>query len=273
LTEGLVIEKNQMPTFFQAGRYRLSLLLVFCVASQGSGRQSKIRVAAASDLQVVMPELIHAYEKQSGTSVEAVFGSSGNLYAQIRNGAPFDLFFSADGDYPRKLAEAGLAEPGSVGTYGFGRIALWMPANAECNLERDGWKCLQNASVKKIAIANPEHAPYGRVAVAALEKAGIYGQLKQKLVYGENISQAAQFVQSGNAQAGILAYSLTISDGMSAGKRWEVPSALYPAIEQSAVVLKSAKSKSAAEDFVKFVTRGPGRDLLAKYGLQPPTVR
>jgi molybdate transport system substrate-binding protein len=255
-----------MLSVSKTGRCVLSCLLLLGLASQGSGQKPKIRVAAASDLQMVMPELIHAYEKQSGMRVEAVFGSSGNFYAQIQNGAPFDLLFSADSEYPRKLAEAGFAEPGAIKTYGFGRIVLWMPASAGCDLERDGWKCLQRASVKNIAIANPEHAPYGRAAVAALKKAGIYERLKTKLVFGENISQAAQFVQSGNAQAGILAYSLTIADDMSHGKRWEIPTDLYPPIEQSAVVLKSARAKSAAEDFVEFATRGPGRALLAKYG-------
>jgi molybdate transport system substrate-binding protein len=233
-------------------------------------QKRQVRVAAAADLQTVMPEIARAYERHSGGSVELVYGSSGNLYAQIKNGAPFDLFFSADSDYPRRLDESGLAEPQSAVIYGLGRLVLYMPANARCDPEHDRWKCLLNPDVKKIAIANPEHAPYGRAAVAALEKAGIYGEIRTKLVFGENISQAAQFVESGNAQAAMLAYSLASSPALQNGRRWEVPKELYPPIEQAVVILKSAKDKSFAQDFVKFVSQGPGRELLMNSGFQPP---
>jgi molybdate transport system substrate-binding protein len=127
-----------------------------------------------------------------------------------------------------------------------------------------------DASVKKIAIANPEHAPYGRAAVAALQKAGIYESVKSKLVYGENISQAAQFVQSGNAQAGIVAMSLAVSPAMQDGKRWEIPAEMYPALEQGAIVLKDAKNKEAARAFLEFVKSAAGRAILAKYGFAFP---
>ena len=127
-----------------------------------------------------------------------------------------------------------------------------------------------NPEVRKIAVANPGHAPYGRAAVAALQKAGIYNEIRTKLVFGENISQAAQFVESGNAQAAILAYSLTSSPGLRGGKRWEIPKETYPRIEQAVVVLKSTKDKVTAKDFVKFVTKGQGRELLAEFGFQPP---
>lgn len=233
-------------------------------------QKMQIRVAAASDLQSVMPGIAKAYQTRSGTSVEVVYGSSGNFYAQIQNGAPLDVFFSADNEYPRKLEEAGFAEPRSSVIYGLGRIVLWMPANASCNPEGEGWKCLVNPQVRKIAIANPEHAPYGRAAVAALQKAGIYDEIRARLVFGENISQAAQFVESGNAQAAILAYSLISSPGLRGGKTWEIPKVAYPRIEQAVVVLKSARDKISAQDFVNFVTKGRGRELLAKFGFQPP---
>jgi molybdate transport system substrate-binding protein len=231
-------------------------------------QKKQLRVAAAADLQTAMPEIAGAFEAQTGVKVDVVYGSSGNFFAQIQNGAPLDVFFSADSEYPRKLEESGFAEPHSAAIYGIGSIVLWMPTSAGCNPDVDGWKCLW--SVKKIAIANPVHAPYGRAAVAALQKAGIYEQLKAKLVIGENISQAAQFVQSGNAQAGILAYSLTRSAALIGGKQWAIPKDLYPPIEQTVIVLKSSKEKAAAQEFVKFVTQGPGRAVLEKFGFQPP---
>src|SRR6266567_5004293 len=189
----------------------LATFVVCWLAASGFAQKKQIRVAAAADLQTVMPEIARAYETRAGTNVQVVYGSSGNFYAQIQNGAPLDVFFSADNEFPRKLEESGFAEPHSSVIYGIGKIVLWMPANARCHPEQDGWKCLQDAAVTKIAIANPAHAPYGRAAVAALQKAGIYDAIKGKLVLGENISQAAQFVQSGNAQAGLIAYSLALS--------------------------------------------------------------
>lgn len=259
-----------MPLKNIFGKALLAVIAACSLASPGPAQRRQIRVAAAADLQTAMPEIAKAFEAQTGTRVELVYGSSGNFFAQIQSGAPLDVFFSADGEYPRKLEESGYAEPQSAVIYGIGGIVLWMPANANCNPARDAWKCLLEPRVKKIAIANPEHAPYGRAAVAAMRKAGIYDQLKAKLVLGENISQAAQFVQSGNAQAGILAYSLTRSPALSGGKQWEIPRETYPPIEQTAIALKSAKEKSAAKDFVTFVTQGPGRAVLAKCGFQPP---
>jgi molybdate transport system substrate-binding protein len=249
----------------------LATFAVCWLAAPVLAQKKQIRVAAAADLQTVMPEIAKAYKTRSGTSVEVVYGSSGNFYAQIQNGAPLDVFFSADSEYPRKLEESGLAEPRSAVIYGLGRIALWMPANASCNPEGEGWKCLVNPDVRKIAIANPEHAPYGRAAVAALRKAGIYNEIRAKLVFGENISQAAQFVESGNAQAAILAYSLISLPGLRGGKKWEIPKETYPRIEQTAVVLKSSKDKMSAQDFVKFATKGQGREWFAKFGFQPPS--
>jgi molybdate transport system substrate-binding protein len=250
----------------------LALVAASCAPANSAQKQT-LRVAAAADLQTAMPEIAEAFEAQTGTTVDVAYGSSGNFYAQIRNGAPLDVFFSADTEYPRKLQESGFIEPHSGAIYGIGKIALWMPANAKCNPERDGWQCLQDPAVRKIAIANPAHAPYGRAAVAALQKAGIYNAIKAKLVLGENISQAAQFVQSGNAEAGIIAYSLARSPAMQSGKKWIIPEELYPRIEQTVVVLKPTKEKAAAQEFVKFVTQGPGREILAKYGFEPPPAR
>jgi len=224
-----------------------------------------LRVAAAADLQFAMPDLAAQFEKQNIAKLEVTYGSSGNVFSQLQNGAPFDLFFSADLEYAKKLDAAGLAEPGTLCEYAVGRLVLWSRADAAVDV-KDGWKTLLDARVEKIAVANPEHAPYGKAAVAALRSAGIYDQVKDKLVYGENISQTAQFVESGNAQVGLVALSLALSPAMKDGKRWDVPAELYPPIEQGAVVLRSAKDKSAARAFLEFVQSAAGRETLKRYG-------
>ena len=255
-------------------RYFAKIMVLVSVATLLSdatcAQRNEVRVAAAADLKFAMDELAGQFEKQTGTKVEVTYGSSGNFLSQLRNGAPFDLFFSADIEYPRKLEAQGLAEPGTLCEYAVGRIAIWAPADSKVDVNTQGWKALLDARVQKIAIANPEHAPYGKAGVAALQKAGIYEQVKAKLVYGENISQAAQFVQSGNAQAGIIARSLAVSPAMKEGKSWEIPAEWHPPIEQGAIVLKDAKNKDAARELLKFVRSDAGRALLAKYGFAPP---
>src|SRR5262249_5248813 len=149
--------------------------------------EKELRIAAAADLKSAMDDLASQYQRQSYTKLNISYGSSGNFFSQIQNGAPFDLFFSADIDYPRKLETAGLAEPGTLYKYAVGRLVLWVPADAKVDVAKQQWPALLVASVQKIAVANPEHAPYGRAAVAALQKAGIYDKVRPKLVYGENI--------------------------------------------------------------------------------------
>ena len=252
---------------------RLILVLGFSVGVQStlSAQQQEIRVAAAADLNFAMTDLAAQYKKQSGAAVSVTYGSSGNFFSQIQNGAPFDLLFSADIEYPRKLEAAGLTKPGTLYEYAVGRIAIWLPPDANLNVNKEQWKSLLDTSVHKIAIANPEHAPYGRAAVAALKNAGIYEQVQAKLVYGENISQASQFVQSGNAQAGIIALSLALSPPMRSGKCWQIPPSMHPPIEQAAVMLKAAKNKEAARAFLEFVKNETGRQILAKYGFTVPS--
>lgn len=248
------------------------MLIICALFAQGvaHGQGKEIRIAAAADLKFAMGELSEQFERQKGTKVSVTFGSSGNFFSQIQNGAPFDLFFSADIDYPRKLESAGLAEPGTLYEYAIGRLVIWTPADAKVDVTKEGWKFLLDASVEKIAIANPEHAPYGRAAVAAMQNAGIYESVKDKLVYGENISQAAQFVQSGSTQAGIVAMSLAVSPAMRGGKRWDIPAELHPALEQGAIVLKDAKNRDAAQAFLEFVKSASSRSIFAKYGFEFP---
>jgi len=240
-------------------------VLCFFAAAIGAQAQT-LRIAAAADLQFVMNDLASRYEKQSGVKATLTYGSSGNLQAQIENGAPFDLFFSADVQYPRRLISRGLADAQSLYIYSYGRLVLWAPAEANLRLNERGLAALKDARVMKIAIANPEHAPYGKAAVAALQKAGLYDEVKSKLVYGENISQAAQFAESGNAQVGILALALTFADSMQDGERWEVPADLYPPLEQGAVLMNASTNKPAARAFLEFVKSAETRKVLSKYG-------
>ena len=230
----------------------------------------KITVAAAADLKFAMGDLTAKFEQQTGTKVNVTYGSSGNFFAQLQNGAPFDIFFSADINYPRKLEAAGLSEPGTLYEYALGKIVLWTPKDSPLDLESQGWHVLLDSRARKIAIANPAHAPYGRAAVAALKSAGIYDQVQSRLVFGENISQTAQFVQSGSAQIGIVALSLAVSHAMRDGRRWEIPANLYPPLVQAAILLKSSKVKEEARKFLDFVKSPDGREILEKYGFEKP---
>src|SRR6266478_5490377 len=198
-------------------------------------RAKELNVAAASDLSFAMKDLAANYEKQTGTIVKVTLGSSGNFFTQIQNGAPFDLFFAADIDYPKKLEAAGFGEPGTLYQYATGKIIIWVPADSKLDVSK-GLAVLTDPSVRKIAIANPKHAPYGRAAVAAMTKQGIYEKITDKLVFGENISQTAQFVESGNADVGIIALSLTLAPVMAdKGKYFEVPQDLYPPLDQGVI--------------------------------------
>lgn len=266
---GLVTRANTNPHFHL---FFCTILATLLCGSTNLAAQEKrvVHVAAAADLKFAMDELVKDFESKTGTKVDVTAGSSGNFFAQIQSGAPFELFFSADMDYPKKLEASGLAEPGTLFEYARGGVVIWMPANSPIDVAKDKWNALLDAHIQKIAIANPSFAPYGRAAIAALQKAGIYERVKTKLVYGESISQAAQFVQSGNAQAGIIAHSLALSPGMKDGKAWEIPADMHPPIEQGAVVLKSAKSKIGGIEFLKFVKSTAGQAILEKYGFVIP---
>ncbi|HYL64695.1 MAG TPA: molybdate ABC transporter substrate-binding protein [Candidatus Methylomirabilis sp.] len=240
--------------------------LVSPVGMAARPQTKEVRIAAAADLKFAMRDLAAEFEKETRITVDVTHGSSGNFFSQLQSGAPFDLFFSADADYPRKLEAAGLAEPGTLCTYAIGRLAIWVPADTKLDLPSQGWNSLLDRSVQRISIANPEHAPYGRAAVAALRKAGIYESVKTKLIFGEDVSQAAQFVQSGNAQAGIVAMSFAVSPAMKAGNLWEIPANDYPRIEQDAIVMKSSPNKEAAKAFLNFVKSPRAKEILKKNG-------
>jgi molybdenum ABC transporter molybdate-binding protein len=185
----------------------LSATVLSATSAWGQEKKSspELTVAAAADLSSALQEIADRYEKKTGVHLKLSFGASGALTQQIQNGAPFDLFFSADMDYPRQLIAAGAADPASLYQYAVGKVVLWVPADSPLDLDHKGMSVLLDPSVKKIAVANPQHAPYGRAAVAALKHAGMYDQIADRLVLGENVAQAAQFVESGNAQAGFVA--------------------------------------------------------------------
>jgi len=239
-----------------------------CAVSAWAG---EISIAAASDLNFAFKEIVAELEKKTDHTVKLSLGSSGNFYAQLSNGAPFDLYFSADIDYPKKLEEAGLAEPGTLYMYALGRIVLWVPKGSPIDVHALGIEALQHPSVKKIAIANPKHAPYGRAAVAAMEHFKVYGAVKDKLVMGESISQTAQFVQTGGADIGIIALSLAVAPAMKdTGMLWEVPFEAYPRLEQGAVILKTAKNRKAARAFLDYIKSPEGTAVFKRYGFFLP---
>ena len=237
-----------------------------------SSRAGELTVAAAADLKFAMEELVAEFHtNQPGTTVKVTYGSSGNFFAQIQNRAPFDLYFSADIEYPRKLAEAGHALDANVFIYGVGRIVVWAPKSSPLRVEQLGIQSLMAPSVKKIAIANPQHAPYGRAALAAMKSLGVYEQVESRLVYGENIAQTSQFIQSGAADAGIIALSLALAPQMrTAGRYWEVPMDAYPKMEQGGMIVKWTKQPDAARVFRDFVVGQHGREVLKRYGFFLP---
>ena len=233
-------------------------------------RCGTVTVAAASDLADVMNELAANFEKASGCTVRVSTGSSGNFLSQIENGAPFDVFFSADIAYPKKLEAEGLATPGSTYLYAVGKIVLWVRNDSSLDVSK-GLVELRDPGTGKVAIANPEHAPYGRAAEEALRKAGIYEAVKDRLVLGENISQAAQFVESGNAGAGILALSLAVSPEMKEkGRFTRIPENLYAPIEQGVVALRASHNSHGAQAFLDYIKSPATAALLERYGFVLP---
>jgi len=242
------------------------LVCQFCAGQE-------ITVAAAADLQPAMQDMAARFEKETGNTVKLIYGSSGNFFQQIQNGAPFDIFFSANLDYPRRLEAAGLTAPGSYYQYAKGKIVIWVPKESRIDLS-SGMQALLAPSVTKVAIANPEHAPYGQAAVAAMRKQKVYDRLKDKFVLGENISQTASFVVSGSADAGIIALSLALSPNMKdKGRYVAISDGDYPPIEQACVILGRSKNKETAQQFLSFLGTAAAGELLRRYGFDVPAVK
>lgn len=266
--------------------YRTSLLsIVFislfalafgCNRGNTAGAKSTegttITVAAAADLKFALEEVVVEFQKaHPSIKVTVTYGSSGNFYSQLSNKAPFDIYFSADIEYPRKLVEAGLAIKESQFHYAVGQIVVWVLKDSAIEVEKLGMESVASASAKKVAIANPEHAPYGRAAEAAMKSLGVHERIKDRLVLGENIAQTAQFVETGAADVGVIALSLALAPTMKEkGKYWLVPIDSYPRLEQGGVILSWAKNLDATKQFRTFVTGDHGRALLKRYGFILP---
>lgn len=230
-----------------------------------------VRVAAASDLNAALGQLITRFGAAHDVDVSVSYGSSGTFYAQLLNQAPFDMFLSADVAYPNQLAGRGLTLPQSEFTYAIGRLVLWTPVASPLDVEHQGLQALTRGSIAHIAIANPDHAPYGRAAVAAMQAAGVYDAARTKLVLGESVAQAMQFVQSGAADAGLVALSLARAPNVKQqGKLFEIPVSTYPRLEQGGTILKWAADVDAARALRGFLLSADGQAILTKYGFSLP---
>jgi molybdate transport system substrate-binding protein len=247
------------------------LLFLFIAFHHTVRADEKILIAAAANLNPAMDDICKGFEKRYPTiDVEVSYGSSGNFFAQIKQGAPFDIFFSADTTYPARLEEEGLAVKGESKIYAFGSIVLWIPKKSALN-PRKGLHLVLDPKVKKLAIANQRLAPYGMAAEEAFRHYGLWDKVQEKLVFGENISQTAQFVQSGAADVGIIALSQAISPKMeNDGDYWVIPAESYNKLGQAYAILQKGKDKPGVRKFLQFVQGKKGEKVFFKYGYSLP---
>lgn len=247
----------------------LRVLFIVCsLLMTTTAHAEKITVAAAADLKFAMDEIVAGFNKiYSGNEVQVVYGSSGKFHTQIQQNAPYDLYFSADIGYPRELARQGHAAS-EVKPYAVGRIVLW---SAEMDAAKMTLTNLTDPKITKIAIANPKHAPYGKRAEEALRSAGLLEKLQPKLVFGENISQTAQYVQSGNVQVGIIALSLVLNPELSKrGGYYLIPDSMHNPLEQGFIITKRGANKPLAKKFAEYMGSKPARGVMTKYGFVLP---
>lgn len=242
-------------------------LVLVALAGQASAAES-LRIAAAADLKFAMDEIAASFrQSHPGTNVEVTYGSSGNFKTQIQQGAPFDLYFSADIAFPRELKEAGLAAS-DVRPYATGRIVLW---SAQTDASKLTLADLTRADFPKIAIANPRHAPYGKRAEEALRASGVWEKIEPRLVYGENIAQTAQFVQSGNAQIGIIALSLALNPELAdKGGYYLIPDSLHESLVQGFIITARAAENPLARTFADSMDTIAARETMVRYGFVLP---
>jgi molybdate transport system substrate-binding protein len=260
--------ENRIVKIFCCAVLMLSLTVVPKSRAQSG---NELTVAAAADLSSALKDLGDGFEKKTGIHLKLSFGASGALTQQIENGAPFDVFFSADMDYPRQLIRDGHADGSTLYQYAVGKLVLWVPTDSPLDVDHKGMNVLRDPSVKKISIANPQHAPYGRAAVEALKHAGLYNRLADKIVMGENVTQAAQFAESGNAQAGFVALAHAVAPVMQGkGKYWEIPGDYYQPLAQGAVVISRSPHKKEAAQFLEYVKTKPAAEIFQRYGFALP---
>lgn len=249
-----------------ARRLRLLCLLFFLALNPARG--AEITIAAAADLKFALDEIVRAYQvAHPADRVSVVYGSSGKFHTQIRQGAPYDLYFSADIAYPRALVEEGLAVAPVV-PYARGRIVLYARRLDAARMQLED---LLDPGIKRIALANPRHAPYGRAAEQALRARGLWERLTPKLVYGENVGQAAQFVETGNADVGLIALALALSPTLAReGAHALIPEALHDPIEQGFVITRRAVGNESARRFAEYMVSPAARRILVRYGFVLP---
>lgn len=230
--------------------------------------QTPLRIAAAADLEPVLPPILEQFQRGTGIRAEVTYKDSAMLTAQILNGAPFDLFLSADTGYPRRLMAAGMAAEAAPVTYAKGTLVLW--ERKDSRLPPPSLALLRNPGLKRLAIADPERAPYGRAAVAALTSLKLYDALKPRLAIAENIAQAAQFVDSGNANAGLISLTSALTPRLTAsGTYFVIPRNLYPPIEQGAIIVRRTTQLAAARKLLDYLLSAPVQSQLARSGLTP----
>lgn len=248
---------------------KIFLLTVSLLLTLPLCAQEELIVAAAADLRPALDVIAAKFQAASGIKLRVSFGSSGNFFQQLQNGAPFDVFLSANTDYPKRLEASGLVAPNSYYEFARGSIVLLLP-NSAPDPGRD-LRVLLNPEIRRVAIADPSHAPYGQAAVAALKKEGLYAQVSTKLVTAENISQAASFVLSGAADAGIVAKSLALSPGAREKTKFvSIPPEDYPAILQAMVIMGAAKNQVAAMNFKSYMRTDAAKEILKQYGFETP---
>lgn len=249
----------------------LALALLAAAPALAKEARRPLVVAAAANLKTAAEGLKQAFEAEHpGVDVALTFGASGTFFAQIQNGAPFHVFLSADREYPAKVIAAGLGAAADERVYAFGKLVAWLPPGSKVDLEKRGLAALADAGVRKIAIANPAVAPFGRAAERALQAAGIHDAVREKLVLGTSVAQTAQFATTGAADVAFLPWSLTFGKELAGGKVVPVPEALYPMIAQSGIVLGTARDPALARAFLAFLTSEQGRAILSRYGYGLP---
>jgi molybdate transport system substrate-binding protein len=246
----------------------MELRNLFAVLALGllslTANADEINVAVASNFTATMNDISIAFKNKTGHKLILSFGASGKFFAQIKNGAPFQVFFSADQEKPQVLIKDGLAVPGTEFSYAIGRLALWSAKPGFVDPEAD---VLQQGNFKKLAIANPLHAPYGEAALEVLQHLGLAEKLQPRLVLGENIAQTYQFVETGNAELGFVALSqITNKSGINQGSAWIVPAELHTPIRQDAVLLKAGVDNTAALELLKFMRDAQAKSIIASYG-------
>ncbi len=255
----------------------LAAMLAFVLVLTGCSPKPQdaiapLRIAAAASLKFALDAFLEDYKaRHPDFPVQVTYGSSGNLKTQIEQGAPFDLFLSADLTFPDALIRSGKAKPEDLFPYAVGRLAIWVPNASPLDLGSLKQTALLDPSARKIAIANPQHAPYGQAAVAALKHFAIYEQTASRFVLGENVSQTAQFVESGAADIGIIAMSLAMSPEMlGKGRYWEIPLEAFPSMVQGGVILGASKQRQRAELFRAAILSETGRKTWERYGFALP---